>query len=155
MIYDGGHSGQHRIALMTLHVTEIQYFNMSSTDGMRISVLELSSHCLVDQVLIHKLFFVKQLNIQQLCSFIWEGGGELQHSHAENLNGHSKHSNVSLTSQHKLIKEMKYVFVNKFWKELMCCFPYPRHLFEEHEPNLMELNLTKLTLNSFKSINLI
>jgi hypothetical protein len=70
MIYDGGHSGHHHLALMTLHVTEIQYFNVSSTDGMRILVLELSSHYLVDQVLIHNFFFGKQLNIQQLCSFI-------------------------------------------------------------------------------------
>jgi hypothetical protein len=41
-----------------LQVTYIQYLNLSSTDGMRILIPELSSHCLVDHISIHNFFHV-------------------------------------------------------------------------------------------------
>jgi hypothetical protein len=47
---------------------------------------------------------------------------------------------------------LQHMAVNKtFWEEF-ASFPYISHLFEVREPNLMELNLSELTLTSFSSI---
>jgi hypothetical protein len=42
----------------------------------------------------------------------------------------------------------------KFWEEIIPYFPYTSHLFEVLEPNLIELNLSELTVTSFNSIYL-
>jgi hypothetical protein len=40
----------------------------------------------------------------------------------------------------------------KFWEELICLLSLHKSLFEVHEPNLMELNLSQFALTSFNSI---
>jgi hypothetical protein len=42
----------------------------------------------------------------------------------------------------------------KFWEELFRLLSYISYLFEVFEPNLMELNLSEVTLTSFNSIEL-
>jgi hypothetical protein len=40
----------------------------------------------------------------------------------------------------------------KFWEKLVRILPYASHFFEVLEPNLMEINLSELTLTSLNSI---